>query len=218
MKRLLDVTLSAIGLALSSPLWLLVAAAIKLDDRGPVFHRQTRIGRGGRPFVVLKFRSMRVTGTSADTLTQARESDPRITRVGRVLRKTAADELPQLLSIFVGDMSFVGPRALMPEEIETGSNGRAIPMHEIPGYETRITVTPGLTGLAQIMPLRHPAPQQVPLRQTVCQPPGVLARCPPDRAVVLDQRPRYLGNAGPKILKVKPCNLDGCSFANRNWR
>ncbi len=154
MKRLLDVTLSAIGLALSSPLWLLIAAAIKLDDRGPVFHRQTRIGRGGRPFVVLKFRSMRVTGASADTLTQARESDPRITRVGRVLRATAADELPQLLSIFVGDMSFVGPRALMPEEIETGSNGRAIPMHKIPGYETRITVTPGLTGLAQIYAAR----------------------------------------------------------------
>ncbi len=97
---------------------------------------------------------MRVTGASADTLTQAREADPRITRVGRVLRATAADELPQLLSIFVGDMSFVGPRALMPEEIETGSNGRAIPMNEIPGYETRITVTPGLTGLAQIYAAR----------------------------------------------------------------
>jgi lipopolysaccharide/colanic/teichoic acid biosynthesis glycosyltransferase len=154
LKRLLDVTLSAIGLALSSPLWLLIAVAIKLDDRGPVFHRQTRIGRGGQPFVVLKFRSMRVTGSSADRLTQARESDPRITPVGRILRATAADELPQLLSIFVGDMSFVGPRALMPEEIETGSNGRAIPMHKIPGYETRITVTPGLTGLAQIYAAR----------------------------------------------------------------
>jgi lipopolysaccharide/colanic/teichoic acid biosynthesis glycosyltransferase len=154
LKRLLDVTLSALGLALSSPLWLMIAAAIKLDDRGPIFHRQTRIGRGGRPFVVLKFRSMRVTGASADTLTQARESDPRITRVGRLLRATAADELPQLLSIFVGDMSFVGPRALMPEEIETASNGRVIPMHEIPGYETRITVTPGLTGLAQIYAAR----------------------------------------------------------------
>ena len=154
MKRLLDVTLSAIGLALSSPLWLLIAAAIKLDDRGPVFHRQTRIGRGGRPFVVLKFRSMRVTGLSADALTQARESDPRVTGVGRVLRATAADELPQLLSIFVGDMSFVGPRALMPEEIETGTDGGAIPMHKIPGYETRIKVTPGLTGLAQIYAAR----------------------------------------------------------------
>jgi lipopolysaccharide/colanic/teichoic acid biosynthesis glycosyltransferase len=154
VKRLLDVTLSAIGLALSSPLWLMIAAAIKLEDRGPVFHRQTRIGRGGRPFVVLKFRSMRVTGTIADTLTQARESDPRITRVGRVLRAMAADELPQLLSIFVGDMSFVGPRALMPEEIESGSNGRAIPMHEIPGYERRTSVTPGLTGLAQIYAAR----------------------------------------------------------------
>ena len=154
MKRLLDVTLSGIGLTLSSPLWLMFAAAIKLDDRGPVFHRQTRIGRGGQPFVVLKFRSMRVTGASADRLTQARESDPRITRVGRVLRATAADELPQLVSIFVGDMSFVGPRALMPEEIETSSNGRAIPMNEIPGYDMRITVAPGLTGLAQVYAAR----------------------------------------------------------------
>jgi len=154
LKRLLDVTLSGIGLTLSSPLWLMFAAAIKLDDRGPVFHRQTRIGRGGQPFVVLKFRSMRVTGASADRLTQARESDPRITRVGRVLRATAADELPQLVSIFVGDMSFVGPRALMPEEIETSSNGRAIPMNEIPGYDMRITVAPGLTGLAQVYAAR----------------------------------------------------------------
>lgn len=154
MKRLLDVTLSGIGLTLSSPIWLMIAAAIKLDDRGPVFHRQTRIGRGGQPFVVLKFRSMRVTGASADRLTQARESDPRITRVGRVLRATAADELPQLVSIFVGDMSFVGPRALMPEEIETSSNGQAIPMTDIPGYDMRITVAPGLTGLAQVYAAR----------------------------------------------------------------
>ena len=154
LKRLLDVTLSGIGLTLSSPIWLMIAAAIKLDDRGPVFHRQTRIGRGGQPFVVLKFRSMRVTGASADRLTQARESDPRITRVGRVLRATAADELPQLVSIFVGDMSFVGPRALMPEEIETSSNGQAIPMTDIPGYDMRITVAPGLTGLAQVYAAR----------------------------------------------------------------
>jgi lipopolysaccharide/colanic/teichoic acid biosynthesis glycosyltransferase len=159
-KRVLDVALSGLGLAVSSPLWVVIAAAIKLDDRGPVFHRQIRIGRGGQPFGVLKFRSMRVTGALEDTMTQAREHDPRITKIGRLLRATGADELPQLLNIFLGDMSFVGPRALMPEEIDTGSNGRVIPIREIPGYALRTAVTPGLTGLAQIY-----APRDIPRRR-----------------------------------------------------
>jgi lipopolysaccharide/colanic/teichoic acid biosynthesis glycosyltransferase len=156
-KRALDVALSGFGLVVSSPLWFVIAAAIKMDDGGPIFHRQTRIGRGGHPFDVLKFRSMTVSGVVEDTMTQAREDDPRVTRVGGLLRATGADELPQLLNIFRGQMSFVGPRALMPEEIEPGANGRAVPIHEIPGYELRTAVTPGLTGLAQIY-----APRDVP--------------------------------------------------------
>jgi lipopolysaccharide/colanic/teichoic acid biosynthesis glycosyltransferase len=156
-KRLFDMFLSGFGLVVSSPLWLIIAAAIKLDDGGPVFHRQIRIGRGGQPFGVLKFRSMRVSGAIEDTMTQAREHDPRITRVGAILRATGADELPQLVNIFCGEMSFVGPRALMPEEVDAGSNGRVVPIHEIPGYDVRTTVTPGLTGLAQIY-----APRDVP--------------------------------------------------------
>src|SRR5687768_6705625 len=99
-KRILDLALSGFGLALSSPLWLMIATAIKIDDGGPIFHRQTRIGRGGRPFGVLKFRSMTVTGVAEDTVTQAREDDPRVTRVGRLLRAMGADELPQLVNIF----------------------------------------------------------------------------------------------------------------------
>ena len=156
-KRALDMALSGFGLLVSSPVWLVIAAAIKLDDGGPIFHRQTRIGRGGHPFDVLKFRSMTVSNVFEDQLRQASESDTRITRVGRILRATGADELPQLTNIFAGQMSFVGPRALMPEEIETGANGKAVPIHQIPGYERRTAVTPGLTGLAQIY-----APRDVP--------------------------------------------------------
>ncbi len=85
---------------------------------------------------------------------QAREHDPRVTRTGRLLRATAMDELPQLWSILIGDMSFVGPRALRPEEIEVGGDGTAVPLAAIPGYEARHRVTPGLTGLAQVYAAR----------------------------------------------------------------
>lgn len=157
LKRVFDISVAGIGLIVSSPLWMAIAAAIKLDDGGPVFHRQTRIGRGSQPFDVFKFRSMSVSCRVEDTMTQARENDPRVTRVGAILRATGADELPQLVNIFTGDMSFVGPRALMPQEIETGSHGRPVPIYEIPGYELRASVTPGLTGIAQIY-----APRDVP--------------------------------------------------------
>ena len=104
----------------SLPLWALIAAAIKLEDGGPVFYGQERVGRGGRRFRSWKFRSMVVDADRRFGALQAREDDPRVTRTGRLLRATAMDELPQLWNILVGDMSFVGPRALRPEEIEVG--------------------------------------------------------------------------------------------------
>jgi lipopolysaccharide/colanic/teichoic acid biosynthesis glycosyltransferase len=150
LKRLLDVTLSGSGLIASSPVWLLIAAAIKLETPGPVFFTQIRVGEGGRHFDAIKFRSM-VHGAEAGVgPVQAAARDPRVTQVGRVLRATALDELPQLWNIFRGDMSFVGPRALRPNEIESVSDGLAMPLEAVPGFATRCTVPPGLTGLAQI--------------------------------------------------------------------
>ena len=149
-KRTLDVVLSGAGLLLSAPFWALIAAAIKLESRGPVFYAQARVGRHGRVFSALKFRSMIDEAERGVGPLQATEDDPRVTRVGRVLRATAMDELPQLWNIFRGDMSFVGPRALRPEEIEVDASGHAVALSAVPGFEERSCVRPGLTGVAQI--------------------------------------------------------------------
>ena len=125
------------------------AAAIKLEDGGPVFFAQDRVGRDGRVFRALKFRSMQVDAERTTGPLQARAGDSRITHVGRVMRATAMDELPQLWNIFRGDMSFVGPRALRPGEIEL-EGGNPVPLEAVPGYAARIIVRPGLTGVAQV--------------------------------------------------------------------
>jgi lipopolysaccharide/colanic/teichoic acid biosynthesis glycosyltransferase len=153
MKRGFDVTLASLGLALSAPLWLLFASAIKLEDGGPVFYTQDRVGKGGRTFRALKFRSMRRDAEAATGPVQARDGDARITHVGRVMRATAIDELPQLWNIVRGDMSFVGPRALRPGEIEIEGGG-PVPLEAVPGYARRIVVRPGLTGIAQVYAAR----------------------------------------------------------------
>ena len=158
-KRALDVSLSGVGLVLSSPLWLALATAIKLEDGGPVFYSQDRAGEGGRVFKAWKFRSMIPDAEKHVGAIQATEHDPRVTRIGRLMRATAMDELPQLWNIFAGDMSFVGPRALRPGEIEVLGNGRLEALEEVPGYEHRARVRPGLTGIAQIY-----APRDVPRR------------------------------------------------------
>ena len=160
MKRAFDASLAAAGLVLSSPLWIVFAAAIKAEDGGPVFYRQSRVGIGGRTFDALKFRSMRPDAERATGAVQAAQGDPRVTRIGRFLRATAMDELPQLVNILRGDMSFVGPRALRPGEIEAGSDGRLERLEDVPGFEDRIRVRPGLTGLAQVY-----ARRDVPRRQ-----------------------------------------------------
>ena len=153
LKRVFDVLVSGVGLILSAPLWAAIAIAIKLEDGGPIFFVQPRVGQRGVPFRAYKFRSMVPAAASAPPR-QAAESDPRITRVGAWLRPTAMDELPQLVNIFKGDMSFVGPRPLMPGEIELRGDGRHVPLAAIPGYHDRHAVLPGLTGLAQIYAAR----------------------------------------------------------------
>jgi len=159
MKRAFDLALSGVGLLISSPLWLLFAAAIKLEDGGPIFYSQERVGFGGRNFEALKFRSMRTDAESGVGAVQAVEDDPRVTRAGRLMRATAMDELPQLWNIFRGDMSFVGPRALRPGEVDADGTG-FVQIDQIAGYAARTAVRPGLTGIAQIY-----APRDVPRRQ-----------------------------------------------------
>ncbi|HET9489729.1 MAG TPA: sugar transferase [Methylomirabilota bacterium] len=149
LKRGLDLALASLGLVLSSPLWVLIPLLIKLDDGGPVFYAQERVGRGGHRFRSLKFRSM-VVDAERFGPRQAAAVDARVTRVGRWLRATAMDELPQLWNIARGDMSFVGPRALMPAEIEVNGHGGTVPIEAVAGYRERHAVAPGLTGLAQI--------------------------------------------------------------------
>ena len=148
-KRALDVCLSGVGLLGSSPIWLALAVAIKREDGGPIFYTQDRVGQGGRVFTVLKFRSMIPHAEAVVGALQATEEDPRVTRIGRLMRATAMDELPQLWNIFRGDMSFVGPRALRPGEIEA-AGGALVALEDIPGYADRCRVRPGLTGVAQI--------------------------------------------------------------------
>ena len=160
IKRLFDVGLSGFGLVASSPLWLLLAVAIKLEDGGSIFYSQDRVGWRGRRFRAMKFRSMREDAEALSGPIQAAADDPRVTRVGRWMRRTAMDELPQLWNIFRGDMSFVGPRALRPGEIEVEADGRMVALEDVPGFEHRVRVRPGLTGIAQIyarrdVPRRH---------------------------------------------------------------
>ncbi len=150
IKRLFDVLLSGLGLLISTPFWCVIPAAIKLEDGGPVFFPQERVGLDGRVFLALKFRSMRPDAEKLTGPVQATENDPRVTHVGRVLRATAMDELPQLVNILRGDMSFVGPRPLRPGEVDVRGDGQLISLEQIPGYQERHAVRPGLTGLTQV--------------------------------------------------------------------
>ncbi len=159
-KRTFDATVAGAGLLVSLPLWAVIAMAIKLEDGGPVFYSQDRAGQHGHVFRVYKFRSMIPDAEARVGARQATVGDARITRVGRWLRATAMDELPQLWSIFRGDMSFVGPRALRPGEIEVVGDGRLVALEDVDGYAARSRVVPGLTGVAQIY-----APRDVPRRQ-----------------------------------------------------
>jgi lipopolysaccharide/colanic/teichoic acid biosynthesis glycosyltransferase/glycosyltransferase involved in cell wall biosynthesis len=159
LKRGFDLLLSSAGLVLAAPLWAMIALAVKVQDGGPVFFAQARWGQGGRRIRVLKFRTMIPDAAAQVVSVQAVRDDPRITRVGKILRATALDELPQLLSIWKGEMSFVGPRALPINERQGREREADVPDDRIPGFHDRLRVRPGLTGIAQIF-----APRDVPRR------------------------------------------------------
>jgi Undecaprenyl-phosphate glucose phosphotransferase len=143
LKRAMDVVLSAVGLVLLSPLFLVVAALIKLTSPGPVFYRQERCGLNGKPFFMLKFRSMRVDAEQQTGAVWAAKDDPRRTWFGAFLRKSSIDELPQLINVLRGDMSLVGPRPERPVFIQQFSKS-------IPSYMARHRVKAGITGWAQV--------------------------------------------------------------------
>ena len=145
-KRWFDLTILVLAHVLLLPvwvfLWTVVPLLIWVGDRGPVFYRQQRVGKDGRVFTIIKFRTMMPDADQKGPAWTS-EGDPRVTRVGRVLRRMALDELPEVISIWKGNMSLVGPRALDVEEHERLEQ-------EIPGFRERLKALPGLTGLAQV--------------------------------------------------------------------
>jgi exopolysaccharide biosynthesis polyprenyl glycosylphosphotransferase len=142
-KRVVDILGAGVGLLFAAPLLSLIALAIKLDSKGPVFYRQDRLGRNGKIFRIAKLRSMVVDAEKLSGPQLACQKDPRVTRVGRFLRRTRIDELPQLWNVLIGDMSLVGPRPERPEIVETLNEN-------LPLFRLRTAVRPGVTGWAQI--------------------------------------------------------------------
>ena len=151
IKRIFDLLISLVAVVLLSPVLLVISLAIRLEDRGPILYRAQRVGRGGKPITVYKFRSMRMHADRLeDMLTPEEleeykknyklEHDPRVTKVGAFLRKTSLDELPQLFNILAGTLSLVGPRPVLQEETELYGDKRAL----------LLSCKPGLTGLWQV--------------------------------------------------------------------
>jgi lipopolysaccharide/colanic/teichoic acid biosynthesis glycosyltransferase len=140
VNRVVDATIAGLGLVIGSPALALAAAAIKLDDGGPVLYRQRRVGLNGEEFELVKLRTMQVGAEHAGAGYAVNEGDPRITRVGRVLRRLSVDEIPQLWNVVRGDMSLIGPRPTLAYQVERYT----------PRQRRRLDVKPGITGWAQI--------------------------------------------------------------------
>lgn len=159
LLRMLDVVLAVLALLVLGPLMVFIAVAVAVSSRGPILFRQTRYGLGGRPFTILKFRTMRCQENGGH-VQQARRDDPRVTRVGRLLRQLSLDELPQLINVVAGAMSLVGPR---PHALaHDWAFSRAVPAY---GY--RFGVRPGITGLAQIHGMRGEVSSSTQIRNRV---------------------------------------------------
>ena len=194
MKRLMDIVFSALGMMLLSPVFLAIAVAVKASSPGPVFFSQMRVGRYGRNFKFYKFRSMRqdaeaqkvallAQNESADGVICKMKNDPRITKVGRFLRRTSLDELPQLWNVFIGDMSLVGPRPPVPSEVQEYT------LED----RKRLDVIPGITCLWQIQGRSEiPFNEQVRLDKEYILAPSVWK----DIVILLKTIPAIIGGKG----------------------
>ena len=152
VKRIMDVSLALLALFILLPLLLTIAAAIRLESPGPIFFRQIRWGRDGRPIRIFKFRSMYRETCDHSGIAQTTPNDPRVTRLGRIIRRINVDELPQLLNVISGDMSLVGPRCHAMGMLAAGKPYEDL----VPDYHERHAMRPGMTGLAQMRGLRGP--------------------------------------------------------------
>ncbi|MGE5307659.1 MAG: sugar transferase [Deltaproteobacteria bacterium] len=144
LKRLFDIVLSVVGLTVSLPILLYAMFMIKFDSPGPVIYRQRRVGKDARVFDIFKLRTMQNDAEKGSGPVWARKNDPRVTQVGRVLRKLRIDEIPQLFNVLKGDMSIIGPRPERPEIVERLKK-------IVREYEDRLKVKPGITGMAQVL-------------------------------------------------------------------
>jgi len=142
-KRIFDIAVSVVGLIIASPILLVAMCLIKLSSKGPVCYTQKRVGENGKIFEIIKLRTMIQNAEKGCGAVWAKENDSRITFVGRVLRKTHIDEIPQLINVIRGEMSVIGPRPERPEFVKNLS-------HQVEGYSKRLIVKPGITGLAQV--------------------------------------------------------------------